>query len=331
MARTTVYNKITTPEKIQQILPENKTLLQDFLVYLQSIDRSASTIKQYKSDIEIFFVYNLEYNSNKDFTKLSKRDIIKFQNHMISEWNWSPNRIKRVKSALSSMSNYIENILDDEYPNFRNIINKIESPTKALVREKTIFTEEELQKLLDHLTDTKQYKKAAVLALAMYSGRRKAEIPRFKVSYFKDENILFNSLWKTDEKVTTKGRGSKGKQIYLYVLKDKFEPYLNLWMKEREENNINSDWLFPSIKDPSQQLNVASMDGWAVEFTKFLGKDFYWHSMRHFFTTMLARQNVPSSVIQDIINWESADMVTLYTDISSDENIGRYFNQIQKD
>ena len=331
MARTTVYNKITTPEKIQQILPENKTLLQDFLVYLQSIDRSASTIKQYKSDIEIFFVYNLEYNNNKDFTKLSKRDVIKFQNHMISEWNWSPNRIKRVKSALSSMSNYIENILDDEYPNFRNIINKIESPTKALVREKTIFTEEELQKLLDHLTDTKQYKKAAVLALAMYSGRRKAEIPRFKVSYFKDENILFNSLWKTDEKVTTKGRGSKGKQIYLYVLKDKFEPYLNLWMKEREENNINSDWLFPSIKDPSQQLNVASMDGWAVEFTKFLGKDFYWHSMRHFFTTMLARQNVPSSVIQDIINWESADMVTLYTDISSDENIGRYFNQIQKD
>lgn len=331
MARTTVYNKITTPEKIQQILPENKTLLQDFLVYLQSIDRSASTIKQYKSDIEIFFVYNLEYNSNKDFTKLSKRDIIKFQNHMISEWNWSPNRIKRVKSALSSMSNYIENILDDEYPNFRNIINKIESPTKALVREKTIFTEEELQKLLDHLTDTKQYKKAAVLALAMYSGRRKAEIPRFKVSYFKDENVLFNSLWKTDEKVITKGRGSKGKQIYLYVLKDKFEPYLNLWLKEREENNINSDWLFPSIKDPSQQLNVASMDGWAVEFTKFLGKDFYWHSMRHFFTTMLARQNVPSSVIQDIINWESADMVTLYTDISSDENIGRYFNQIQKD
>ena len=71
MARTTVYNKITTPEKIQQILPENKTLLQDFLVYLQSIDRSASTIKQYKSDIEIFFVYNLEYNNNKDFTKLS--------------------------------------------------------------------------------------------------------------------------------------------------------------------------------------------------------------------------------------------------------------------
>jgi hypothetical protein len=42
---------------------------------------------------------------------------------------------------------------------------------------------------------------------------------------------------------------------------------------------------------------------------------------------MLARENIPVNVIQDIIQWESADMVRLYTDISADENIGKYFRK----
>ena len=327
MSRTTIRNKITNEESLSLILPENKSLLEDFLVYLQSVDRSPNTIYHYKSDLEIFFVFNLEQNGNKRFTEITKRDFVRFQNHAINVWKWSPKRIRTVKSALSSLSNYIENILDDEYPGFRSLINKIESPANVPVREKSVFTEEELQKLLDHLVEEKQFRKAALLALAMYSGRRKSELTRFKVSYFREENVLFNSLWKTDEKVRTKGRGSNGKQIHLYVLKDKFEPYLKLWLEDRERRGIDSEWLFVSLRHPDQQITEEALNNMAYEFTEFLGKDFYWHAMRHFFTTMLARQNVPVSVIQDMISWESADMVALYTDIDADENIGTYFNK----
>lgn len=327
MARSKIQNDITDKESIGKILHENKVLMNDFLGYLYSIDRSPNTVQQYKNNLEIFFVYNMENNENKRFTEITKRDFARFQNHALNVWHWGSSRIRTVKSTLSSLGNYIENILDEEeeYKGYRNIVNKIESPVSSTVWEKSVFTEEELQGLLDHLVKTKQIKKAAVLALAMYSGRRKSELPRFKVSYFRDENIIFDSFWKTDEKVCTKGRGSKGKQINLYVLKNKFEPYLKLWMEERERKGIESIWLFPSSRDPSKQLSTETMDDWVEEFTEFLGKDFYWHSMRHFFTTMLARQNVPSNVIQDIISWESADMVNLYTDISVDENIGRYF------
>jgi len=44
MGRTTVYNNITSPELIAEILPENKQLGDDFIEYLESIDRSPSTI-----------------------------------------------------------------------------------------------------------------------------------------------------------------------------------------------------------------------------------------------------------------------------------------------
>ena len=37
MARSTVYNQITSPEKIAQINSENKMLVDDFLDYLESV------------------------------------------------------------------------------------------------------------------------------------------------------------------------------------------------------------------------------------------------------------------------------------------------------
>ena len=329
MARKTVYNHITDEESLSQILLENKILTKDFLDYLRSIDRSPSTIEQYGSDLDIFFVYNLKYNDNKRFTEITKREFARFQNHALNEWGWSPKRTRRVKSTLSSLSNYIENILDEEpeYENYRSSIKKIESPVNQTVREKTVFTEEEIQSLLDWLVEKKKYRQACCVALAATSGRRKSEIPRFKVSYFDDENVLFGSLYKTPEKVKTKGRGSRGKEVQLYVLKKQFEPYLKLWMNYRKENNIESEWLFPNMNDYSQPMSVDTMDGWKDNYTRFLDKDFYWHSLRHYFCSMLVKNNIPTNVIQDIISWESADMVQLYTDISADENIGKYFDE----
>ena len=329
MARTTKKNKITNQELLNEVLKWNRDLEEDFLVYLKSVDRSEGTLNQYRSHLNIFFVWNLQMNGNKKFIDVTKREFARFQNHALTEWGWSPKRIRAVKSAISSMSNFIENILDEEpeFEGYRSTINKIESPANVPVREKSVFSEYELKQLLDYLVDGRQYRKAAALALAMYSGRRKSELTRFKVSHFRDDNVLFDTFWKTDEKIQTKGRGSKGKQIHLYVLKDKFEPYLNMWLEDRARRGIDSEWLLVSLKYPGRQISTETLDDWANEFTEFLGKDFYWHSMRHFFCTMLAREDVPVNVIQDIIQWESADMVKLYTDISADESIGKYFGR----
>lgn len=329
MGRTTVYNNITSEEKLSECNKGNLDLSKEFIDYLKSVDRSDTTIKQYIADLNIFWCWNLEFNNNKEFIKITKREFAKFQNHALNEWNWSSNRIRRVKSVISSLSNFIENILDEEeeFEGYRSVIRKIESPVKQTVREKTVFTQEELQKLLDYLVENKQYMKACAVALAMYSGRRKAELPRFKVSYFDDSNVLFNgAMFKTHETVKTKGRG-KGKFVNLYVLRKPFLPYLELWLKEREELGIDSEWLFPQKEDSSQQLKTDTMDGWVDKFSSIIGKDFYWHSLRHFFTTMLSENNIPSSVIQEIIHWDSADMVNLYCDTSADESIGKYFDE----
>ena len=331
IGRSTVYNKIMTPEKLEQCNAENLQLMEDYLDYMASIDRSKTTMTQYKYNMQIFWCWNLEFNNNKFFVDLTKRELAKFQNHAINVWGWSPKRIRTVKATLSSLSNYIENILDDEYDGYRPIIRKIENPANVAVRGKSIFTEQELQRLLNHLVENKQYDRACLLSLAMNSGRRKAELARFKVEYFDVKNLICNdALYKTPEKMVTKGKGSRGKLLSVYTLATPFEPYLDLWMEERERLGIKSEWLFVKKKGrdyTNERIPVSTIDTWANSFSKFFNRPFYWHSMRHFFTTKLSEANFPESVIQEIVGWESADMVRLYTDTAAEDKFEKYFDK----
>ncbi len=327
--RKTVYNSISSPEKLAKVNPENIQLGNDFLEYLTSIDRSKSTVDAYRNDLNIFWCWCLEFNNNKFFVDLSKREIVKYQNYCLNTLGWSPARMRRVKSTLSSLSNYIESMLDDEF-DFRPIIRKIENPAACTVREKTILEEEQLQKLLDFLVEKEQFDKACMLSLAMNNGRRKAELPRMKVSYFTDDNVIYGSLYKSPETVTTKGRGSRGKQLTIYTLKNGFQKYLDLWLNYRKENNITSQWLIPKKENgiyADEQVPITTMDSWAETFSRILGVPFYWHSLRHFFTTACSRSGLPDDVIKNLIGWESNDMVAIYKDIDADEQFAQYFGK----
>lgn len=324
MSRKTQQNDITSQELLAQVNPQNKELLSDFLSYLKSVQRSEMTIRGYENDIQIAWVWGLKNNGNKPFVEWTKRNIIAYQNWLLDENKNSPARIRRLKAALSSLSNYIESVLDDEFPNFRNIINKVESPVNRPVREKTVWEDEALEKLLTTLMEQEEYEKACMLALAIYSGRRKAELCRFRVSDFNDANLVCDGALYKSAPIKTKGRGG-GKYINCYTLAKKFKPYFDAWMSAREQLGIQSEWLFPSPSDMSEQIGVGTLNSWANTFSRMTGRDFYFHSLRHAFTTSLVRAGIPDNVITQIVGWESADMCKVYTDIDADEQIGMYF------
>lgn len=326
LKRSTVYNNITSPEKLKEVNEDNKELEQDFLEYLKATDKSKDTIYQYKNNLHVLWCWSLEFNKNKAFTDFTKREITKFQNHAVNEWRWSPKRLRAVKATARSLENYIENMLDDEYPEYRAIWNKIESPANEPVREKSVFTMDEIQKLLDYLVEKRYYMKACLVALAIYSGRRKAELCRFKVHYFDDENLICGgALYQTPEKITTKGRGSKGKLLTVYTLAKPFKKYLDLWIEQRNENGIESEWLFPDKNNPAVPMDTSIIDNMYDGFTKFLGKPFYVHSLRHAFTTYLLEQNLPESVVQKVLGWSTIDLVGVYDDRSDDNLLEQYF------
>ena len=323
--RRTVYNNITSNDSIAKILPDNKSLMDDFLDYLKSIDRSPNTISQYRADLLIFFVWNMEHNENKKFIEITKREFARFQSHALNEWKWSSNRIRRVKACISSMSNYVENMLDEEeeFRDYRSVIKRIESPVKEPVREKTIISDEEVKMILDTLVKEEKYQCACVFALAAFGGARKSELLRFKVSYFTDDNIMDNAaLYKTPEKIVTKGRGSGGKKVYKYTLLE-FKPYYDLWMKRRRELGIDSEMLF--AKNDGSPLSIGIMDSYASYITKILGRPFYFHSLRHQLCTRLFKIGLPADVIKEFYQWQSLEMTQVYNDNDASDSFGKYF------
>lgn len=332
MARTTVYNSIVTEENLEKVNPKNKELLNEFIEFCESTDKSKLTIINYKSDIQICFIWSLLYNKNKFFVDFSKRDIMKYQNYLLHTLNLGSARIRRLRSSISSMANFIENMMDDLYEDYRNIVNKIPAPAKNVAREKTVLEDKQIENLLDYLVKNKQYQKACVLALAWGSGRRKSELLRFKVSYFTEENIVFGALYKTPEKLKTKGHGSQGKLLTCYTLVNKFKKYFDLWMDYRKENldvdkSLNDTLFVIKRKGQWESVKISTLDSWASQFSKQLNVDFYFHSLRHNFCTGLLEANIPASVIKDIIGWESIDMVSIYDDTEIDDQLGKYFDE----
>ena len=327
MGRKTKMNNITSPELLEQVNPENLQLLNDFMDYLKSVQKSDGTIKSYENDIQIAWVWCLKYNGNKFFVDWTKRNIVAYQNWLINENENSPARVRRLKASLSSLSNFIESVLDDEFPMFRNIINKIESPVNQPVREKTILNDEQINFLLDKLTEKEHYDKACAVALAVYSGRRKAELLRFKVSDFDDDKLVCGGALYKSAPIKTKGRGAQGKMLECFCLAKQFKPYLDRWMSYRKENKIESDWLFPDSVDHTKHMQISTMNSWANTFSKMLGVPYYWHSARHATVTNFKRAGIPDSVIQQYIGWSSIEMVGIYNDASADEQLSMYFTE----
>jgi len=106
-ARKTFRKQITTPELIKQINPENQRLVNKYLKNFAT-KRSPKSVNAYKSNFNIFMVWNLLENDNVLFTDIKKLEMQEFFDYALTELKWSPNRYLQVFSSLSELSKFIE-------------------------------------------------------------------------------------------------------------------------------------------------------------------------------------------------------------------------------
>lgn len=320
MAGRKTYRKIiTSPELIEQINPENKKLIDRFLKNF-STKNSPKSVISYRSNLNIFMCWNVEYNDNKFFVDLKKFDFMDYFDFCVTELQYSPNRYAQMHSCLSSFSTWIENMYDEKYPQFRNLLPKIEKPAKETVRKKSVFTKEELDNLLDWLGEQDRINEQCLLATMMASGARVSELGRFKTTMIDENNTAFEGLFlETTEEMQVKGRGVKGKFIVRYIIKDLFLPYYKKWLPVREkimkENNQIHDYIF--INQNGEPAGVATFRGWMEKWDTVLDKHLYAHSIRHFWTTYLLGVGLEKELVQEMQDWSSDTLVSLYNDATA--------------
>lgn len=313
-------NIIVTKELLEQVLPENLKLANRFLKE-KNTRSSDLTIEGYKSDLNIFFCWNIQFNSNKLFTDIRKIELADYFTYCVEELKWGSARFSRAKSTLSSFSNFLEKFFDEEYPKFRNIVLKaVESMPRVATREKTVLSEEQMNSIFEYLEKENEYQAMCWLSLAIGSGARFAELLRFTVDVIDENCTAFDEIFlETSKTIKTKGRTKAGKMLTKYIIKDLFWEHYQKWLPIRKEilEKNKKDHNFIFVKNNGDPLEEGSVRGWVTKIEEFLGIPFYPHLLRHYFVSYLAKANLPFNLIQDIGGWNSVDMVNLYCDLTS--------------
>lgn len=321
MARKTAKRQEVSPESMALINKDNLLLIEEFLEYCESVDRSPKTVEKYRSDLHIAMNWFREHAKNKDFTDITKRDVTKFQSWCLKR-DFSPSRIRSLRSAMSSLSNYIETMLDDSFPDFRNIINKIPAPALVAVREKTVLTNEQIDELINKLSERNKTQQKCLIALASASGMRISELIQARVDWFIGDKVrLSDGMYITPE-IRTKGSGVLGKRLEKYVIQEIFDEHLNDWIEERNILGIESEYLFVTrSKGEYIQVKDSTINSWLSTCSKLIDEDIYAHCLRHYAATWLKRNGVDTAVIRDFMGHNDSSTTEIYIDIGKEENL----------
>lgn len=317
--RETFRKVITSPELIAQINPKNQQLADRFLKNFAT-KRSPNSVISYRSNLNIFMCWNILWNENKFFVDIKKYELMDFFDFCVTELKWGSNRYAQMHSCLSSFSTWIENIYDEKYPTFRNLLPKIEKLPKEAVRKKSVFKKEELDKLMDWLGKQGKVNEQCLLALIMSSGSRASELLRFTTDMIDENHTAFEGLFlETTEDVRVKGRGVNGKYIPRYLIKDIFLPYYKQWLPVREQimKETGKDHNFIFIRPDGEPALISTIRSWMEKWDDVLDKHWYPHAGRHFWTTYLLSIGLEKELIQELQKWSSDALVDIYNDATA--------------
>lgn len=231
-----------TDEMFEKCNKENREMYKEFFSVMKSL--SAETTKQYKTCLKQFFYFVYTDLNDKPINKVTKRDFMKYLAAM-QERGLSSSAIGLRKSAVSSLCNYIENIVADDDPDtygtFHNFTRGMPSIAKDTVYQKEFVNQEEYEKMKEYLLEKEKFLPLAWLIGIYHVGCRRAELIQFKTEILEYEipegaNYIYSHV------VRGKGPGVEGKPVR-YMIPVEVLKYWKLWVDKR---GYESEYIFTS-------------------------------------------------------------------------------------
>jgi len=269
-----VYNKVFHPEIWEQVNPQNKELLDDFMLDLRENKRSPVTISQYYSDLRGFFCYLYTAYNNRFVLELTKKDLKRYALALIEERGVSNARRNVLIACLHSMLEYAE--MDDDWEYEINASRLIKSLHKEPIKPIIFLPDDVVMNLFDELMRRQEYQKATLLMLSYESAGRRAELAQVTKESFLDPS-------RNNTNVVI-GKGRKKFSLIYFELTRKAAL---VWLDQRSPDDISD--LFVA-GDGADRHEAAPMDVYRMFYSMrplldevFDGdeQEFGTHSMRH--------------------------------------------------
>ena len=276
-----------TPEQWDGVNEANKTILQDFLT--NSVERSEKSKKAYESNLKIWFVWVKDNLGNKPQTEIKPLEYKKFQNWLVNR-GCSSADVNNKRAAISSLNGYIEIYYSDDYPMFRNFINKsIKRPPTKIVREKIPLTKEEFRNLVQELKNRGEYQMVAYVLFTFDTGCRREE-SRQLIKEVIDYEPLLKKRVRIDENGTeieevtkiyhTNQIRCKGGKIRRLSFGEEAMEALKRWIAERGEDDC--PYMFvTNYGGGVRQVSETTFNAWFTNIiSPIVGRSLHPHSLR---------------------------------------------------
>lgn len=274
MERGRIYNRIYTPALWEQVNPENKAILEDFLAEYRQQKKAKSTVDAYFQDGRIAMIYILQHHNNKSILEMTKKDFRNMSIWLSDDCQMSANRVNRLKATVNSMLSFVED--DDSYDYNVNYAKKVKGLPRERVRDNDddfFFTYDEFVKVRDILVERGRLQDAVLLSLGFDSGARKNELYQ----------VIKHGL--LDGNKTNVVIGKRGKKFPLVYLDDTKE-LIRKYLEERGDDDIDSLWIKGSgdHKSPVTKDSLYNrMRSISDIFSEVRGEpcNIFMHTMRH--------------------------------------------------
>jgi integrase len=200
------------------------------------------------------------------------------------------------------MSKYIEDVCDDEYPTFKNIINKIPAPKLEYTRKKTYLPDSDFTLLKNELKNRGEWQKLSYLSLAYDSASRKSEI----------NQTLKNIDFVNNETTVVRGKGGKK---FTQPFSDETAEYIKKWLEVRGTDNCEKLFVIQSHDNTVRPISKGILNAWCVYFSdvykEITGKDewIYPHCFKsNRLSNLYHESKVPLEIVQQYGHHSSPDV-----------------------
>lgn len=279
-----------------------------YFIYLKTLEQAHNTLRHKITNVSLFLKY-LENNGIKNLKEINKQNLYDYiqiydgYNHVLSYKDRNKLDIKLFLNWAfdNNFSKYSGNM----------IFPKIIWHRRTTIR--TYYTKEEIAKLLNVIDRrTKKGKEDfLIVSLICYLGLRISDVINLKITDIDfNENTIKIIQNKTNEK------------LYLPLIDQVKYPMLD-YLKNVRPCDTNLDFIFLTNQKPYGQHIKLTLHNYMIRryFIKagvdINGRKAGFHSLRHSFSTMLLKENVPLYSISTILGHQKLDTTMLYLDIDT--------------
>ena len=262
-----------------------------FLMYLASIDRSLETIEGYRKELEYFNRYLKSiYIKDLDVKDITLENIEGYMYHIKQRGKADSTR-KRVVYILRSFYNYAcKRKLCEE-----NLPATLES-IKTNQKERVFLDEEEIELMFIHISHP--ILKSAIQTL-YYTGMRVSELTNLRLRDLDMENRLIYII---------AGKGNKNRTI---PINSKLYKILKDYLKDIRPV-VDSDRLFCTQRSGKLSSQYINKTLYQAQKNSGIEKRVSAHVLRHSFASHLIKLNVPLPYVQKLLGHADLRVTSIY-------------------